>query len=102
MSEFENEYTWGKAVVNNSTEKFHTDFDHAVDKVRDEFDETYPMIINGKEVHYDDCFEVRSPCYTEIIVAKFPKISEEDTQNAISSARNSFEKWRDVTYQKKS
>ena len=101
MSEFENEYTWGKAVANNSTEKFHADFDHAIDKVRDEFDKTYPMIINGKEVHYDDCFDVRSPCYTEIIVAKFPKISEDDTQNAISSAKNSFEKWRDVTYQKR-
>jgi 1-pyrroline-5-carboxylate dehydrogenase len=101
LSEFENEYTWGKAVANNSTEKFHEYFDNVIDKVRKVLGKKYPIIINGKEIYYDDCFSVRCPSDTEIVVAEFPKTSVDDTQNAISSAKNSFEKWSNVTFQKR-
>jgi len=101
LSEFQNEYTWGNAVSNNSTEEFQTNFDKAVDKVRDELGKKYPIIINGKEIYNDDCFEVRSPSDTDIIVGKFPKTSAENTQNAISGAKNSFEKWSNTPYQKR-
>lgn len=101
MSEFQNEYTWGKAVENNSTEKFQEDFDKAIDKVRKDLGKKYPIIINGQEIYYDDCFTVRSPADTGIIMAKFPKTSTDDTENAISSAKNSFEKWSSTTYQKR-
>ncbi|MDH3276958.1 MAG: aldehyde dehydrogenase family protein [Nitrosopumilus sp.] len=101
MSEFQNEYTWGKAVASNSTEKFQENFDKAIDKVRDELGKKYPIIINGQEIYYDDCFTVRSPSDTGIIVAEFPKTSIHDTENAISSAKNSFEKWSNTTYQKR-
>lgn len=31
---FENEYTWGKIVANNSTDDFHADFEKAIDEVK--------------------------------------------------------------------
>jgi len=101
LSEFQNEYTWGNAVENNSTEKFQEDFDKAIDKVRKNLGKKYPIIINGQEIYYDDCFTVRSPADTGIIMAEFPKTSTDDTENAISSAKNSFEKWSRTTYQKR-
>ncbi|QLH06310.1 aldehyde dehydrogenase family protein [Nitrosopumilus ureiphilus] len=101
MAEFENEYTWGKAVANNSIEKFHMDFDRAIDKVQNELGKKYPAVINGKEIYSDDCFEVRSPSNTGILVAEFPRISADDAKNAISSAKKSFEKWSDFSYQKR-
>lgn len=101
MTEFENEYTWGNAVANNSTEKFQTNFDKAIDKVRDELGKKYPIIINGKEICSEDCFEVRSPSDARIIVGRFPKASINDTKDAISSAKESFEKWSNVPYQKR-
>lgn len=101
MSEFENEYTWGKAVVNNSTEEYHTNFDNAIDKVRKDLGKRYPIIIDGKEIYYDDCFTVQCPSDIGITVAEFPKTTVDDTKNAISSAKNSFEEWSSMTYQKR-
>ncbi len=102
LPEFENEYTWGKAIVSNSTDKFHTDFDKAIDEVQKELGKKYPIIINGKEIYSDDCFTASSPSDTRIAVAEFPKASTDDTKNAISSAKNVFEKWSDTTFQKRS
>ncbi|MGI0056984.1 MAG: aldehyde dehydrogenase family protein, partial [Nitrosarchaeum sp.] len=101
MPEFENEYTWGKAVNNNSTDKFHADFENAVDKVKKELGKKYPIIVNGKEIYSDDCFTTSSPSDTRISVAEFPKVSVYDTKNAISSAKNAFEKWCNTSYQKR-
>ena len=101
MSEFKNEYTWGKAVENNSTNSFHANFEKALDEVKKEIGKEYPIIINGKEIYYDDRFTVRSPSNTKISVAEFPKASVNDAKNAISGAKNAFEKWRDTSYQKR-
>ena len=101
MPEFENEYTWGKAVENNSTDDFHAYFEKAVDEVKKELGKKYPVIINGKEIYSDDCFTVSSPSDTRITVAEFPKASADDTKNAVSSAKNAFEKWHETTYQKR-
>ena len=101
MPEFENEYTWGKAIVNNSTDKLHADFEKAVDEVKKELGKKYPIIINGKEIYSDDCFTVSSPSDTRITVAEFPKASVDDTKNSVTSAKNAFEKWCDISYQKR-
>ncbi len=101
MSEFENEYTWGKAVSNNSIDDFHAEFDKAIVEVKKELGKKYPIIINGKEIYSDDCFTVHSPSDTLISVAEFPKASIQDTRNAISDAKNSFEEWSNTSYQKR-
>jgi len=101
LPEFENEYTWGNAVSNDSTDDFHAEFEKAIDEVKKELGRKYPIIINGKEIYSDDCFTVRSPADTRISVAEFPKVSTDDTKNAISSAKNTFEKWRNTPYQKR-
>jgi len=101
LSEFENEYTWGKAVSGNSTDKFHADFEKAIDEVKKELGKKYPIIINGKEIYSDNCFTASSPSDTRISVAEFPKSSVDDTKNAISSAKNAFEKWSNTPFQKR-
>ena len=101
MSEFENEYTWGKAVSDNSTDNFHAKFETAIDEVTKELDKKYPIIINGKEIYSDECFTVRSPSNILISIAEFPKASIQNTRTAISSAKNAFEEWSDTSYQKR-
>ena len=101
MSEFENEYTWGKAISSNSTDNFHADFEKAIDKVKKELGKKYPIIINGKEIYSDNCFTASSPSDTRISVAEFPKATVDDTKNAISSAKNAFEKWSNTPFQKR-
>ena len=101
MPEFENEYTWGKAVADNSTDNFHADFEKAVNEVKKELGKKYPIIINGKEIYSDNCFTISSPSDTRITVAEFPKASADDTKIAVSSAKNAFEKWGNTPYQKR-
>ena len=61
MIEFKNEFTWGKAVSENSTKEFHEKFEKAIDEARKELGQKYPIIINGKEIYSDDNFSVNSP-----------------------------------------
>jgi len=98
---FENEFTWGKAVAKNETEKFHSDFDKAVNEVKKELGKTYPIIINGKEINSDNRFTVSSPADRNIKVAEFPSGTIDDALKAISSAKNAFEEWSSTPYQKR-
>ncbi|MFQ5782753.1 MAG: aldehyde dehydrogenase family protein [Nitrosopumilus sp.] len=99
MSEFENEYTWGNAVANNSVDDFHVKFDNAIDEVRKELGKKYPIIIDGEEITSEECFKVNSPADTSIIVAEFPKATIDDTKKTISSAKKAFERWSNTPYQ---
>ena len=101
LTEFENEYTWGRAVAENTTEEFHALFDGAVDKARNRLGGQYPIIINGKKLHYDDCFTVRSPADTRITIAKFPNTTTADTVHAIKSAKDAFDQWSRTAYQRR-
>ena len=98
---FENEYTWGKAVANNTTKEFDEKFEKAVDEIKKDLGKDYPIIINGKELFLDEKFEVRSPSDTRIILARFPSATKEDTINAINSAKEAFPKWSSVSYQQR-
>jgi 1-pyrroline-5-carboxylate dehydrogenase len=98
---FENEFTWGKAVSNNSTEEFHANFDKAVEEAKQELGKKFPIIINGKEISSDNYFIVKSPADKRITIAEFPKATEGDALNAINSAKNAFDEWSDTPYQKR-
>jgi len=96
---FKNEFTWGNAVANNSTEKFHEQFEEAAEQVKNNLNTEYPLIINGKEIFSKILFEVKSPADTTIIVAKFPKGTVNDTNDAIKAAKNAFFDWSNTPYQ---
>ncbi len=98
---FENEYTWGNAKLNNCTEKFHSNFEDAVDEVLKELGGKYPIIIGGKELFFDDCFKITAPADSRICIAEFPKTTVEQTQDAIINSKNAFEKWSSTSYQKR-
>jgi len=95
---FENEFTWGNAIANNTTDIFHEQFEKAVEQVKNNLNREYPLIINGKESFSKIQFEVKSPSDTTIIVAKFPKGTANDTNNAIKSAKNAFFEWSNTPY----
>ncbi len=96
---FENEFTWGKAVSQSQTEKFHQDFDNAVNQVRKELGKTHPNIINGKEIASQDLFTVTSPADSSITIGQFPSATQQNAQDAISAAKNAFGEWSNTSYQ---
>ena len=101
MTDFENEFTWGKAISKNTTDDFHEKFEKAIDDAKKEFGKKYPLIINGKEIFSEDTFPVNSPSDKQILIAEFSKATISDTNNAISSAKNAFEQWSSLSYLKR-
>lgn len=95
----ENENTWANAVKTNSQDEFHKKFDAAIESLKSEFGKTYPLIINGKEIHAEETFDVRSPSDTRIILAKFPLATKEQTTQAIDAAKSAFIPWSSTPYQ---
>ncbi|MGD8299909.1 MAG: aldehyde dehydrogenase family protein, partial [Nitrosopumilaceae archaeon] len=98
MTEFENEFTWGKAISQNKTDEFDLKFDSAVDSIQNQFGKRYPDFINGEEFFSDEEFVVRCPSDTKIVLAKFPKLNEGMTKEAITFAKNAFPKWSSIPY----
>jgi 1-pyrroline-5-carboxylate dehydrogenase len=98
---FENEYTWGKAVTNNSVAEFDEKFETALEEARKDLGKDYPIIINGQEIFLGKKFDVKSPSDTRIVVAKFPQATKDDTTNAIISASEAFVKWSSIPYEER-
>ncbi len=98
-SMFENEFTWGNAVANKSTDVFHEQYEKAVEVVLKELNKEYPLIINGKEIFSKNLFDVKSPSDISITVAKFPIGTTEDTNDAVKSAKQAFFEWSSSPYQ---
>lgn len=98
LSDFKNEFTWGKAVSQNKTDEFDLKFDSAVDSIQNQFGKRYPNFINGEEFFSDVDLEVRCPSNTKILLATFPKLNETKTKEAIISAKNAFPKWSSIHY----
>lgn len=101
MTEFENEFTWGKAVSTDSIQEFHEKFEKGLDEAKKELGKKHPIVINGQEIYSDNNFSVNSPSDTRIKIADFPKSTISDTNNAILSAKNAFEEWSNFPFQKR-
>ena len=101
LSVFENEYTWGKAVANNTVSEFDDKYEKSFAEVKTDLGKEYPIIINGKEVFLDNKFDVKSPSDTRIIVAKFPQATKDDTIDAIESAKNAFSEWSSTPFKQR-
>ena len=54
---FENEFTWGKAVAENTQDEFHEKYEKAIEDVKNDLNKEYPIIINGKELFLEKKFD---------------------------------------------
>ena len=76
-SMFENEFTWGNAVANKSTDVFHEQYEKAVEVVLKELNKEYPLIINGKEIFSKNLFDLKKVSeYAEAMEKKYAEIRE--------------------------
>src|SRR5207249_16905 len=79
--------TWQNAVELGKTEEFHVNYETAVDKVRSEFGQTLPMIIDGKEVRTTATFPDVSPADIRVVLGLFQHGTKAHAKRAIKAAR---------------
>src|SRR5438309_11676480 len=91
--EFRNERTWQNAVELGKTEEFHVNYETAVDKVRSEFGQTLPMIIDGKDVRTTATFPDVSPADIRVVLGLFQHGTKAHAKRAIKAARAALPTW---------
>src|SRR5947199_10384925 len=85
--EFRNERTWQNAVELGKTVEFHVGYETAVDRVRSEFGQTLPLIIDGKEVRTTATFPDVSPADIRVVLGLFQHGTKADARREIKPAR---------------
>ena len=96
--DFRNERTWQNAVELGKTEEFHVNYEAAVDKVRAEFGNKHPIVIDGKEVLAAATFPDTSPADTSLILGHFQKGTRSHAKQAIKAAKAAFPGWAATPY----
>jgi 1-pyrroline-5-carboxylate dehydrogenase len=72
-------------------------YESALERLRHDLDEHYPMYIDGEEVRSDDGkFEHRSPIDTSIVVGHFQKGTRKHARLAIEAAKRSLKTWNSM------
>jgi len=68
----------------------------AIDKVRSQLGQRYPIVINGEKIYRDETFKSINPGNSSEVVGEFTKGTKQDALDAISAADLAFQEWRKV------
>jgi 1-pyrroline-5-carboxylate dehydrogenase len=82
-------------------ESMHAAFDRALEEVRTELGQTYPLLIDGEERSGSETFEVRSPGDYEIVLGRFTAATKDDVNDAVAAARAAFPEWSHRPWQER-
>jgi 1-pyrroline-5-carboxylate dehydrogenase len=74
-------------------EDLHRELDAAIERVKSSFGQSYPLVINGREVRAAAEFEDRSPIDTRILLGRFQSASRDQVRDAIGAAKAAFPAW---------
>lgn len=70
------------------------EFQAAIDLVRAQLGQTYPLFINGEEVWTEETFDSINPARPQEVVGRFSKGNGEHVEMAVRAAHDAFQAWR--------
>lgn len=79
----------------------HTQFDAAIERVKEMLGKTYTMNIDGKAVTAAGQFEDKSPIDTRVVLGKFQHGGREHVKQAVAAARAAFPAWSGLPWQER-
>jgi RHH-type transcriptional regulator, proline utilization regulon repressor / proline dehydrogenase / delta 1-pyrroline-5-carboxylate dehydrogenase len=75
---------------------------HALERLRQQFGRSYPLFINGEELHKNAQINSRNPACPSEIVGNVSIADSRDADSAISGARRSWISWRNTPPEERS
>ncbi len=69
------------------------EFEAALDKVKGELGQEYPIVINGEKIFTDDKLTSYNPGNKDEVVGKVSKATKEHIEQAMESAKEAFKTW---------
>jgi 1-pyrroline-5-carboxylate dehydrogenase len=89
-------------VTMSADEKMDSQYEAALEHFRQGLGQSYPMYIDGQEVHSDNGeFMHRSPIDTSIVVGHFQNGTRNHARLAIEAAKRSFPSWSGTRWQER-
>src|SRR5690625_2817183 len=82
-------------------EAMHSKFDEAIEQVRGELGQTYPLIINGEEITGRETFEVHAPSDRRTLVGTMQSATADDVDRAVAAAKAAFPAWSGRPWQER-
>ncbi len=79
-----------------SIKKNKKEFEKALGKVTSRFNKEYPLYIGGEKIFANEKFASINPSNKDEIVGTFQKATAENAINAIETAFNKFQEWKNV------
>ena len=91
---FENENTWNRMNDAGKAEDFHSKYDEALRKIKEELGKHHPNYIDEEEsTSADGEFADRNAIDSRLVLGYFQMGSRKDAVYAIGAARRAFENW---------
>ncbi len=72
-------------------------FRDALTQVRGELGRSYPLIIDGEEIHAEPGLSSVSPADPDLVIGRFPAAGAETAARALEAAERAFETWSRVS-----
>lgn len=82
-------------------EAMQSRFDEALEEVAQEYGTTYPQIINGEDRTSNKTFDVVAPADTNKVLARFPKGTNKDVDDALTVAKSYQSQWRRIPWEER-
>ncbi|HWV25186.1 MAG TPA: aldehyde dehydrogenase family protein [Thermomicrobiales bacterium] len=82
-------------------EAMQSRFDEALEDVAKDYGTSYPMIIDGKDRTEEATFDVVAPADTDKILARFPKGTQKDVDDALAVAKAYQSEWRRTPWEER-
>jgi 1-pyrroline-5-carboxylate dehydrogenase len=89
------------ATMSADNDRLHADFDAAVERVRQQVGQTFPMLINGTARTGEAVFPIYNPADTREPLAYFQKGDQQASKDAIAAAKAAFPAWRAMPYEER-
>jgi 1-pyrroline-5-carboxylate dehydrogenase len=96
MKKFKNE-----PLTNFSDKKNHDTFTQALEKVHNEFDREYPLIIGDEKIYTEEKIYSINPSNTKEVVGRVSKATPQLVDRAISTASDTFLSWQKIPAKKR-
>lgn len=89
------------ATMSADNEELHAAFDAAIERVEQQFGQTWPMYVGGAARQAAETFANVSPIDTDVVLGYFQAGSRKDSADAVAAARGAWEAWRTTPWRER-
>ena len=89
------------ATMSNPPQELHDKFELALEDVKQQLGQEYPMIINGEKRFAEGKHQAYSPIDTRMHLATFQKGTAKDADDAVAAAKAAFPQWSAMNWEER-